>query len=420
MTAEPPRLEYRPRLVDGLLDEYAEQLSALTVVGPRASGKTTTVRRRAASVIRLDAPGEAAAFRADADAALRGLDEPVLLDEWQAVPDVLAAVRRSVENDPRPNRFYLTGSVIAAMDVDVWAGTGRAQTLTMYPMTVREQAGGVAAPTFFDRLADRRELTVPTATPDLAGYVDLALSSGFPLAALLLSGRSHRAWLDSYLDDLLTRDVATLSTSRGRQTDSRRLRRYFNAYALNSAGEADHKSIYEAAGINRMTALAYDELLMRLFAVEELDAWATNRLKRVRSSPKRYVVESALIAAALRLDARGILSDGDLLGRVLDTFVVAQLRPEVLLSESQPRLHHVRTQSSREEIDIVAELGGGRVIGIEVKADNGPGHEAAKHLKWMRDRIGERFVAGVVLHTGPRRYELDDRILAAPISSIWG
>jgi uncharacterized protein len=406
--------------MDALLDEYARQLSALLIVGPRASGKTTSVLRRAASVIRLDAPGEAAAFRADADAALRGLEEPVLLDEWQAVPEVLGAVRRAVEFDPRPNRFYLTGSVSAALDVDVWAGTGRAQTLTMYPMTVREQAGGVDGPTFFDRVTAGRALDASAPTPDLVGYVDLALTSGFPVAALLLSGRAHRAWLDSYLGDLLTRDVATLSTSRTRQTDSRRLRRYFNAYALNSAGHADHKSIYEAAGINRMTALAYDELLTRLFAVEEVDAWATNRLKRLRSSPKRYVVEPALIATALRLDTRGILSDGDLLGRVLDTFVAAQLRPELAGSESQPLLHHVRTQSARAEVDLVAELGGGRVIGIEVKADNGPGREAAKHLIWMREAIGERFVAGVVLHTGPRSYPLDHRIVAAPIASIWG
>ena len=82
-------LTYRPRLVDPLLDELLNQLPALLVVGPRTVGKTTALERRAATTIRLDRDAEAAAFEADPDAALRGLAEPVLLDEWQNVPGVL-------------------------------------------------------------------------------------------------------------------------------------------------------------------------------------------------------------------------------------------------------------------------------------------------------------------------------------------
>jgi predicted AAA+ superfamily ATPase len=168
-----------------------------------------------------------------------------------------------------------------------------------------------------------------------------------------------------------------------------------------------------------MTALDYDDLLTRLYVIEAMPAWETNRLKRLTRTAKRYVIEPALIAAALRLDVPGVLRDGNLLGRLLDTFVAAQLRAETAVSESRPRLYHLRTQSSREEIDLVAELGGGRVIGVEVKADAAPDRRAARHLRWLRDRLGERFVAGVVLHTGPRAFELDAHIVAAPISAIW-
>ena len=78
----------------------------------------------------------------------------------------------------------------------------------------------------------------------------------------------------------------------------------------------------------------------------------------------------------------------------------------------------LRTQSAREEVDLVAELGGGRVIGVEVKADAAPDRRAARHLVWLRDRLGDRFVAGVVLHTGPRVFAFDERIVAALISSM--
>jgi len=71
-------------------------------------------------------------------------------------------------------------------------------------------------------------------------------------------------------------------------------------------------------------------------------------------------------------------------------------------------------------VDILAELGGERVIALEVKASAAPKRDDARHLKWLRDELGQRFVAGVVFHTGPRVFALDDRIVAAPISTIWG
>lgn len=145
-----------------------------------------------------------------------------------------------------------------------------------------------------------------------------------------------------------------------------------------------------------------------------------NRLKRLTKRPKRYLVDPALIAATLKLDVADVMGDGNLLGRVLDTFVVAQLRPELMSSSTRPRLHHLRTAEGRHEVDLVAELSGGRVIGIEIKAGGAGKPDDARRLAWLRDEIGERFVAGVVLHTGPYAYKLGERIVAAPICALWG
>jgi predicted AAA+ superfamily ATPase len=411
---------YRRRLVDPLLDELLTQVSAVMVTGPRAAGKTTMATRRVSTVVQLNAAAQAAAFAADPDAALRDLAEPVLLDEWQDVPGVFGAARRSVDADPRPNRFFLTGSVQAEHDAEVWPGTGRFLRLAMYPMAVRERVGDPAAKAFLDKLADGDSLTVASNTPDLRGYVDLAMESGFPNAALLLSGRTRRMWLQSYLEDLLTHDVEVLEDPATKRRDTERLRRYFEAYALNSAGVAEHKTIFDAAGVVRDTALQYEGLLTRLLVVDQVPAWTSNRLKRLVRAPKRYVVDAALITAALRLSAQAVIGDGDMLGRMLDTFVVAQLRAETVVAESEPRLYHVRTEAGRHEIDVVAELGGDRVIGIEIKAAAAPTVGDAKHLRWLQTELGDRFVGGVVLHTGPRVYELADGIVAAPISTLWG
>lgn len=412
-----PTAPYRTRFVDPLLEELFGQLPALLLIGPRAAGKTTTARRWAASTVRLDREAEALAFEADPDAALRGLAEPVLIDEWQAVPGVLGAVKRAVDEDSRPGRFLLTGSVRAALESEMWPGTGRLVRVAMYPMAIREQLGQLSGPTFFDRLAHGEALKVPIGPPDLRGYVELALRGGFPDPVLRLTGRPGQAWLESYVEDLLGRDVAALGEG---QRDSERLNRYFEAYALASATVAEAKTIYDAAEVNRATAMAYEDLLEGLLVAERVPAWHSNRLKRLVHQPKRYLIDAGLLSAALRIEAPGALRDGYLLGRLLETFVAAQLRPEVACAHVRPRLHHLRTEQGRHEVDLIAELGRGRVIGIEIKASAAPRASDAKHLAWLRGELGERFVAGVVLHTGPRVYKLGEQIVAAPICSLWG
>ena len=405
---------YKPRLIEPLMAELLSELPALLVVGPRATGKTTTAARYAARIVRLDRADEAASFRANPDVALRGLPEPVLLDEWQAVPEVLGAVKRAVDSDSRPGRYLLTGSVRADMDTETWPGTGRVVRVAMYPLTISEQIGNVTQP-LVDRLVGGQELAVASDTPDLRGYIDLALQGGFPEAALVLSERVRERWLESYVEQLLTRDALTINGSR----DPARLGRYFEAYALNSAGLAEHKTIYDAAGINRKTAMAYERLLKNLMVVDELPAWTTNRLKRLVTSPKRFLIDSALLGGVLGVDSAAVLRDGNLLGRLLETFVTAQLRAEATVATARPRLYHLRSEQGSREIDIVAELRGQRIIGIEVKASSAPSSRDARHLAWLRDKLGDRFIAGVVLHTGPATYPLGSQITAAPISTLW-
>lgn len=406
---------YRSRAIEPLLRRLLQQLPALLVVGPRAAGKTTTALRLARTIVRLDHPAEATAFTADPDAALRGFNEPILLDEWQAVPGVLAAVKRSVDADPRPGRFILTGSVRADLETETWPGTGRLVRIPMYGMTIGEQDGRPLAGRLLERLERGESLEPAIDSPDLRGYVELALRSGFPQAALSLSDDVRARWLESYVDQILTRDAARIASGR----DPVRIRRFLEAFAMNSAGVVQDATLVEATGITRPTAAAYEQLLSDLLVVESTPAWSSNRLKRLVRQGKRYVVDPALIAATLRLDVNGVMRDGEVLGRLLDSFVMAQLRTEVTISSSRPRLFHLRQREGRHEIDILAELGGGRIIAIEVKASSAPDGRMARHLVWLRDQLGDRFVAGVLLHTGQRTFNLGAKIVAAPISTLW-
>lgn len=210
---------------------------------------------------------EAEPFRDDPDAALRSLPEPVLLDEWQAVPEVL-------------------------------------------------------------------------------GAVELALAGGYPEPVLRLQGGARERWLESYLGELFTRDAVSLNGPRNPEL----LRRYFEALAVNTAGIAAEKTVYDAASISRPTAAAYEQLLRNLFVLDSLPAWSTNRLSRLVKAPKRYLTDTSLLTAALHLDELAVMRDGNLLGRLIETYVLAQIRPELELAGFTPRLYHLREKNGRHEI----------------------------------------------------------------------
>jgi predicted AAA+ superfamily ATPase len=408
---------YVPRLLDQELSEVLAAHPAVLVVGPRACGKTTTTRRVCRSVLRLDVPAQAAVVRADPDIALRDLDEPILIDEWQLVPDVLGAVKRAVDDDPRPGRFVLTGSSQADLSTTGWPATGRIVRLTMYPLVGRERHGDPTSTSLVDRIITGgiEAFSAPSSGWDLHGYVAEALTSGWPEALRVPGERARDRWLTSYVDHLVTREAPSLGVAR----DPARMRKYLQAVAANTAGVPTHKLLYDAAGISRLSAAGYDDLLDMLMITNRIPAWAGNRMDRAIRLPKRYLIDPGLLVPLLRIDQRRVLRDGDLLGRLLDTFVAAQLRAECAVSVVGADLFHLRDANGRHEIDLLVEARDGHVIAVEVKATAAPSLPDARHLEWLRERLGSTFAAGLVVHTGPQVFRLGERIIAVPIGSLW-
>ena len=407
--------EYVPRLVDALVADLMATAPAIMLTGPRATGKTTTGLRHVVDAARLDRPGEAAAFLADPDVALAARSTPLLIDEWHVVPGVLGAVKRAVDADPRPGRYLITGSVRADLDEQTCPGTGRLVRVPVWPLTQRELGQRASGPGLLDRvMADGLDAVVdPSDPPDLSGYLHAAVAGGLPHAALSPDPAFRRRWYASYLEQVVTRDAEGVGAGR----DPVRLRRYLDVLAETTAGLPTDTTLVEAGGINVRTAAAYDRLLQALGVLDVVPAWSANRLKRLTQRGKRYLTDGGLVAAALRTDAPSLLRDGALMGPILDTFVAAQVRAEASASDAMPRLYHLRDRDGHE-IDLLLDYGRRGQLAIQVKATSAPTRHDARHLIWLRERL-PTLRAGLVLHTGPRVYRLDDTIAAVPIAALW-
>jgi uncharacterized protein len=414
---------YVDRLIDPLLDELIGDVPGVMIVGPRACGKTTTSVRRAKTVLRMDRDDTKNAVGADPDAVLGDSEPLVLVDEWQRAPVALAGAKRLIDLDPAPGRFLFTGSASDTLSPDAWPGTGRFIRVPMWGLTQRELLGlgRVRRSTFFDAIADAEGETtlaigLPSDIPDIAGYVDLLLASGFPEAFARSSTRTRSLWLESYVNHIVGRDVDLV----GEVRVASRLHRYLAVLATNTAGIPALQTLATSASINRDTAQRFDGFLERLFITEQVPAWASNRLSRLAATPKRYLCEPALAAPLIGLERRSIIRNADISGRMIDSFVAAQIRPELQLGSMPVSMFHMR-QDGRREIDLVLERRDGALVAIEIKAATDADLRDARHLVWLRDQLGlDRFRAGIVFYTGRHIRRLDSRIWAIPICALWG
>lgn len=386
----------------------------VVITGPRGVGKTTTASRFARTEISLLNPTLADSFRIDPYEALEGLDEPVLIDEWQYVPEVIAAVKQSIDQDTRPNRFLLTGSVNAHINGALVNLTRRGYSVDMFPLTVSELRQNFTRP-LFDRIIEGEDIRhLSYGKLSLGDYLDLAVRGGFPLAQQIEQSKLAGYHRSSIQQQLQNQDLSQVSDT---LPDPEVLWKYFQVYADLTATLADDLTINQALKISRPTGKVYHSILKRLLLIHEVPAWRSSLLTRVRKQSKRFVVDPSLYTAALNRSRDDIRLDGSVIGKLMETFVAAQIRAELPMSKYNPELFHLRDESKRE-VDLLLDTSKG-VIGIEIKSAHTPPRQDANHLFWLQEKLGKKFLAGIVFHTGWIPYKYSDQIWGLPISYLW-
>ncbi len=425
--SEAANARYRRRIVDDELDELFAGLPAIAIEGPKAVGKTATALRRAATVYRLDDEAERSIAQADPSRLLEG-ERPVLIDEWQRYPEAFDRVRRAVDDGAGAGSFLLTGSA-SPTDPPTHSGAGRIVRVRLRPMTLAER--DVGSPTVSLRQllrGDRGPITGRTEV-NLERYVTEILASGFP-GLRGLPGRVSRAQLDGYLDRIVDRDFEDL----GRQV--RRpgtLRRWMQAYAAATATTASYEKIRDAATSDRgekparATTQPYRDTLERLWILDPVSAWlpTRNRLARLSSPPKHHLADPALAARLLGVDAATLLHaqpagppmtrEGTLLGALFESLVTLNVR--VYAQAAEARTAHLRTWSGDREIDLIVERGR-KILAIEVKLGQAPDEQDLRHLRWLRNELGDDLADAIVVTTGQAAYRRPDGIAVIPAALL--
>jgi predicted AAA+ superfamily ATPase len=404
-----------PRLVQNKIDAALQDTRVVLVVGPRQAGKTTLVKQYAGPhrpYITLDDNATLVAARTDPTGFIRGLKDAVI-DEVQRAPELLLAIKESVDTDPRAGRFLLTGSTnIMALPTVGDSLAGRLEIIHLMPFAQAELWSSPGD--FLDRLFNGKGLPAVT-NPVVGGaLIETVIKGGYPEALRRTSAGRRQSWLNDYVSLILDRDVRDIA-----QIDQlQRMPRLLDTLAAHAGQLVNHSSYGAALGLSVPTAQKYVAILERLFLVKQISPWSHNAVSRLTKTPKLHFVDTGLLAALRHEDAQDIQKNRLLLGPLLENFVVSEVHKLATWSQARLRISHYRNKE-QDEVDLVIEDAKGRVVGIEVKATATVRPSDFKGLRQLQAATGDKFVQGLVLHDHDRITPFGERLHAAPVSMLW-
>jgi len=406
------------------LEAAAADTPVVVVVGPRQCGKSTLVQQfmdgRDGSYVSLDDPARRAAANADPVGFLEGVDLPFAIDEFQKAPVLLDAIKLRVDRarhgGARPaGMFVLTGSA------NVWATlriseslTGRAERIQLWPLSQGEIEG--RRERFLDGLmagvAPELE-DQPVGRPAVSQRL---VAGGYPEMLARDDSRRRARWASSYVEMIVERDVRDLTEG---ALYLEELPRLLSLSAARVANLLDVTAMGNAVGLKRDTARRYLTLLELLYLVRRAPAWSRNLGQRLIRAPKLWMPDTGLACQLLGYSQQRFETDETAMsGALFENFVAGEIAKQATWSETQTRLHHLRTAGGRE-VDVLLEAADGRIAGIEVKLGATPSSGDFSGLAYLRDRLGERFTGGVVVGTGAETLSFGDRLWSVPVVGLW-
>ncbi|WP_309615745.1 DUF4143 domain-containing protein [Salinibacterium sp.] len=420
-------LEYIERIVDRELDELFTGLAAISLDGPKGVGKTATALQRAATTYRLDTAADSELIRA-APEQLAVAAKPVLIDEWQRVPEVWDLIRRCTDDDSAGGQFLLTGSAIPS-GAAIHSGAGRIVSLRMRPLSLAEREIEKATVSLGGLLDGAGGPVRGETEIALIHYVREIIGSGFP-GIRPLAPRLQRQQLDGYISRIIEREFAEQGLRVRRPAT---LRSWLAAYASATGSTASYSTILDAAtpGLpdkpTRITTMTYRDVLSQLWLLDEVPAWYPlgREFTRLGSAPKHFLADPALAARLLGITEDSLLDpmrarvigpqEGTILGRLFEALVALSLLTYAQASEAT--VSHFRTRNGDREVDFLVQRGQS-IVAIEVKLSISVGDDDVRHVLWLKQQLGSALTDMVVVYSGTRAYRRSDGVAVVPAALL--
>ncbi|NOQ40871.1 MAG: DUF4143 domain-containing protein [Desulfuromusa sp.] len=403
------------RLLAPRIEEAMSDTPVVLVVGPRQAGKTTLVSQmtnQGMQYITLDDELTLLSAQEDPAGLIRNRDRAII-DEIQRAPQLLLAIKKSVDEDRRPGRFLLTGSAnLMALPTVADSLAGRMETLKLLPLSQGEIYQ--SSLNWIDGVfADN----IPTLTNTIVGeeLVETVLQGGYPEAISRTTSRRRTTWYRQYVNAIIQRDVRDIANIENLD----QLPRFLSALVHVAGQMCNYTQLGGRVGLDHKTAAKYIGVFEQMYLVKRVDVWANNHLKRMVKTPKLQFIDSGLLSSLANITPELVAQNRTKFGAVLESFIFSELLKLTTVSEDDYRLLYYRDHD-RYEVDFVIENSAGQLVGVELKAAATVRQSDLRGLKRFKSVANDQFKAGIVLYDGTETLPLGDALWAVPISTLWG
>jgi predicted AAA+ superfamily ATPase len=330
----------------------------------------------------------------------------------QRAPELFLPLKVEVDRRRTPGRFLLTGSTnVLLLPKIADSLAGRMGSIQLHPLAQCELAS--REPEFLELLLSGGFKTRKTRRlgNELA---DRIAAGGFPAALARSTPRRQQVWYRDYIETLINRDVRDMA----RIASINIMPRLMTLAASQTARLANISELADPFQQSRTTIRDYVMLLERIFLLEHLPPWHSNRLSRLIKAPKLHLGDTGVACSLLGLDADALRADRKTLGQLLETFVYQELRRMASWHSAEVSFHHFRDKDG-VEVDIVLESKASKIAGIEVKASATVTPSDFRGLHKLKEASGTRFASGIVLYDGETCTSFGEQLFAVPIRLLW-
>ena len=412
---------FKRRLLEVIKTRFAEE-PVIILEGARAVGKSTILQAISkdigVQIIDLDDLATRNAVLNDPSHFVEG-DEPVLIDEFQKVPEILDAIKAELNKATYPGRYLLTGSVKSEkLPRGTQALTGRVHHLTVPPL-MQCEIDGTEIDLLERILADPDGLVKKKrSSTDRLDYATRVTKGGFPIVLSSRESAQRNRWHRDYINKSLSQDVQEISRIQQKEL----LPRLLTLLASQNAQVLNTAKISREIELNAITTDQYIKLLESLFIAQRIPAWGKRLNSRSIQKPKIQLLDSGLLSFLTKLTPEKIVGKSAAVatefGHVFESFVTNEFLRLAQLRDDFIAPGHWRTHDS-DEVDLVLEFQTGAIVGIEVKAGKTVSDSDFRGLRKLKEYVGSDFHCGVLIYQGEFSYRNADGSIVLPADRLW-